>query len=134
MRLPCPSARSVDNWKAEFSRWLGGTEYELRVAKVHKAAANLSVKVQLQELVGVALPRHQIVIMSYESLYVHGRGLCCGSGVDLLVADEAHVLANDGVRAKVVRRVPAAARLLITGTPLSNRLMELVGFRHVSNV
>ena len=113
------------NWEDEFHRWMGAALVEMSVAKVGKAAANLAAEVQLLELVGTTPPHHKILIVSYEPLHTHGRALCTGAGVDVLVADEAHVLAGDGARAKVVRSVPARARLLVTGTPLSNNLLEL---------
>jgi len=104
---------------------MGCTSSELSVSTVAKATANLAATVKLQELVGTSRPNHMVLICSFEALYTHGRALCTGAGVDVLVADEAHVLASDGARAKVVRSVPAGARLLLTGTPLSNNLMEL---------
>ena len=118
-------ARRVANWESEFHRWLGSTSSELSVFTVARAAANLAATVKLQELVGTSRPNHMVLICGYEALYTNGRALCTGAGVDLLVADESHVLASDGARAKVVRSVPAGARLLLTGTPLSNNLLEL---------
>jgi hypothetical protein len=73
--------------------------------------------VHLQQLVATRPPRHCVTIVSYEGLYEHGAELCTSSGVDLLVVDEAHCLANDGERAKALRKVPTRARLLLTGTP-----------------
>lgn len=84
--------RRVANWENEFHRWLGSTSLELSVSKVAKVAANLAATVQLQELVGTTPPHHKVLICGYEALYRHGRTLCTGEGVDLLVADEAHVL------------------------------------------
>ena len=83
------------------------------------------MKTQLQQLVMTASGRHQIVILSYDALRVHGGHLKMGKGVDLLVADEAHVLAGGGARAMALRGVPARSRILMTGTPLSNNLKEL---------
>ena len=63
--------------------------YDLRAERVQggrKTAANLDTKVQLGELVGTAAPHHKVLICSYEALYAHGRALCTGAGVDLLVA------------------------------------------------
>ena len=123
--LVAAPANLVVNWDNEFHRWLGGSPNELNVIKVGSSAANLHVKTQLQQLVLTASGRHQIVILSYDALRVHGGHLKMGKGVDLLVADEAHVLAGDGARAMALRGVPARSRILMTGTPLSNNLKEL---------
>ncbi|KAJ1632334.1 hypothetical protein T492DRAFT_989639 [Pavlovales sp. CCMP2436] len=45
--------------------------------------------------------------------------------IDLLVYDEAHQLANDSERRRVVLAAPAEKRLLLTATPVSNNQREL---------
>ena len=71
---------------------------------------------------------HSILIVSYEALHDHGDALFASAsvGVDLLVVDEAHRLRNsDGEHASAVAHVPAAARLLLTATPMPNAPGEL---------
>jgi SNF2 family DNA or RNA helicase len=79
----------------------------------------------LHLLVSTRAPRHSVTLISYEGLERHGRHLCTGEGLDLLVADEAHALGHTGVRQRARRATPARARLLISATPLSNDLSEL---------
>ena len=106
----------------EFGKWLGGTPHELTVTALKPSASNLSLALQLQQLVQTRAPAHGIVITSYDTLLRHGKHLHSGQGLDLLIADEAHCLSHEGVRADAARRTPAAARLLVTATPLSNML------------
>ena len=89
------------------------------------SASNLSMALQLQQLVQTRAPAHGIMITSYDTLLRHGKHLHSGQGLDLLIADEAHCLSHEGVRADAARRTPAAARLLVTATPLSNNMSEL---------
>ena len=109
----------------EFRHWLGGSTSALNVVHLKQHAANVAVSVQLQLLAHTPASSHCIVLISYEGLVQHGKYLCAGAGVDLLVADEAHGLAHESQRANAVRCTPARARILITATPLSNDLMEL---------
>ena len=109
----------------EFGKWLGGTPHELTVTALKPSASNLSMALQLQQLVQTRAPAHGIVITSYDTLLRHGKHLHSGQGLDLLIADEAHCLSHEGVRADAARRTPAAARLLVTATPLSNNMSEL---------
>uniref|UniRef100_A0A7S3ANW5 Helicase ATP-binding domain-containing protein n=1 Tax=Haptolina ericina TaxID=156174 RepID=A0A7S3ANW5_9EUKA len=95
------------NWSSEFRKWLGGTPHELNVSLLKRAAAQLSIVDRLALLVRTRAPRHDITLLSYEGLERHGRYLCAGAGVDLLIADEAHALGHTGVRQRALRAVPA---------------------------
>ena len=61
------------------------------------------------------------------------QGLIASDGVDLLVVDEAHRLRNRGETAKAIEAVPAKARVLLTGTPLSNNLAEFYSVLDLAN-
>ena len=90
-----------------------------------RTAAQLSIVDRLAQLSRTRAPKHEITLISYEGLERHGRYLCAGDGLDVLVADEAHALGNTGVRQRALRATPARARLLVSATPLSNDLSEL---------
>ena len=61
------------------------------------------------------------------------QGLVASDRIDLLVVDEAHSLRNRGETAKAIEAVPAKARVLLTGTPLSNNLAEYYAVLDLAN-
>lgn len=53
---------------------------------------------------------------------------------DLLVCDEAHCLKNGGtLLSKAVSKIPAKSRLLLTGTPIQNDLLEFYSLINLAN-
>jgi len=123
-------ANLVKNWASEFAQWVGKGVLSV-VALSPDDATGLRAADRLAALTAVPPPRpyqsgarglspHMVVIISYETLHAHGSVLRSSAGVDLLIADEAHRLRNGGERALALRAVPAASRLLLTATSISN--------------
>ena len=123
-------ANLVKNWASEFNQWVGKGVLSV-VALSPDDATGVRAADRLAALTAVPPPRpnhldarglspHMVVIISYETLHAHGSVLRSCAGVDLLVADEAHRLRNGGERALALRAVPAASRLLLTATYISN--------------
>ena len=120
-------ANLVKNWEAAFKRWLGKTKDKLTVVLTGAGEAGLHDELKLKQLAALSDDgdAHLVVVSSYECVALHGEALRASSGVDLLIADEAHRMRNDGKQAAAVAGVPARARLLLTATVLPNNLDEL---------
>ena len=68
---------------------------------------------------------YRVLITSYESITTYGEHFK-GMTIDLLVCDEGHRLKNMNTKQyKVLSSLRTRKRILITGTPLQNNLMEL---------
>jgi superfamily II DNA or RNA helicase len=105
----CPTSL-LGNWEREFAKFAP----TIPVRRFHGGARHLD---------GVA--PDEVVLATYGVLRRDRETL---SGVEwgLIAADEAQHVKNPlSVTAKELRRVPAAARVALTGTPVENRLTEL---------
>lgn len=104
----CP-ASLLGNWEREIERFAPGTP----VSRFHGAGRSLD---------GVSAG---FVLTTYATMRVEAERLAaCRWG--LVVADEAqHVKNPRSGAARALRRVPAAARVALTGTPVENNLSEL---------
>ena len=72
-----------------------------------------------------AKDNYRVLISSYESVVAHGESLS-GMTIDLLVCDEGHRLKNVQTKQyRVLSSLHSRKRILITGTPVQNNLMEL---------
>ncbi|ONI79864.1 ATP-dependent helicase [Actinosynnema sp. ALI-1.44] len=104
----CP-ASLLGNWEREITRFAPGTP----VRRFHGTARSLD------NLDG------GFVLTTYGTMRVD-TGVLAEQDWDLLVADEAqHVKNPASGTAKALRRIPSAARVALTGTPVENNLSEL---------
>jgi len=102
----CP-ASLLGNWEREIARFAPGTP----VSRFHGAG---------RELAGDG-----IVLTTYGTMRLDADRLA-EADWDLVVADEAqHVKNPRSETARALRRIPAAARVALTGTPVENNLGEL---------
>ncbi len=105
----CP-ASLVGNWQRELSRFAPG----LRVHRFHGAGRSISAV----EETDVVITTYGIARRDSEQLGERQWGL--------VIADEAQQIKNpSSATARAMRRLPAVARLALTGTPVENRLTEL---------
>ena len=105
----CPTSL-LGNWEREFARFAP----KVPVRRFHGGRRHLD-----------DLQPDEVVLATYGVLR---RDRATLSEVDwgLLAADEAQHVKNPlSVTAKELRRIPAAARIALTGTPMENRLTEL---------
>ncbi|NAZ83423.1 ATP-dependent helicase [Kineococcus sp. R8] len=113
--LVCPMSL-VGNWAREAARFAPS----LRV-RVHHGAS----RAHGEALAGCA--DDDVVVTTYGVLASDVEELAAVSW-HRLVLDEAHHVKNTATRqARAVRRIPAARRIALTGTPVENRLEELRG-------
>jgi SNF2 family DNA or RNA helicase len=119
-------ATLVENWRQEFSKWLGNERCRpLAVTQLGKEAeeaittfSNGSEAVQ------------SVLILSYEMLRKNVSFLTdspSAAKIGLLICDEGHRLKNIGGSKTLtaLAALPTARRIILTGTPLQNNLEEL---------
>jgi non-specific serine/threonine protein kinase len=113
-------ASLLANWRSEAERFAP----QLRLAFVHPSEAAKSeieriASAPAAELVGVDL-----VITSYSML--HRQPWLAEIEWQLVILDEAQAIKNAQTRqSRLVRKIPATARIALTGTPIENRLGDL---------
>jgi SNF2 family DNA or RNA helicase len=135
--IVCPSSL-VANWRREFRKWLGDQKCRpIAVTKSGKAAED-AVKDFCLSSASVA----PVLIISYEQFRKYspmingstvagtddeGAPVEGGQAVGLLVCDEGHRLKNsDGNQTiAALNACPTRRRVILTGTPIQNRLDEL---------
>ncbi|CUV04061.1 unnamed protein product [Cryptosporidium hominis] len=122
----CP-ASLVKNWASEIEKWLQGKCKCTPVAerdreKVVSAFAGFKYDTM-----------SRILIASYETFRMHVEQLD-GVPIDLVICDEAHRLKNDKTKtAMAINNLPAKKRLLLSGTPIQNDLVEFYSLVSLAN-
>ncbi|GAA4899642.1 helicase-like protein [Stackebrandtia albiflava] len=114
----CPTS-VVGNWARELHRFAPG----LPVVRHHGT----------DRATGGAFPAGSVVVTSY-SLLLRDITMLADQDWDVAVMDEAQQIKNHTSQtAKAARRIPAAVRLALTGTPVENRLTELWSIMDYTN-
>ncbi len=112
--LICPTS-VVGNWQREAARFTPS----LKVMVHHGAARRKG-----EDFVAEA-QAHDLVISSY-SLLARDEAMLSEVGWRTVALDEAQNIKNHNTKqSRAVRRIPAAHRIALTGTPVENRLAEL---------
>eukprot|EP00730_Choanoeca_flexa_P016522 TRINITY_DN7827_c0_g1_i2.p1 TRINITY_DN7827_c0_g1~~TRINITY_DN7827_c0_g1_i2.p1 ORF type:complete len:638 (+),score=118.21 TRINITY_DN7827_c0_g1_i2:78-1916(+) len=108
----CPGSL-VNNWKAEFKKWLGNERI-----KVFAVASDNKIEHFKQA------HSYPVVIISYEML-LRSLDIIRQLKLDLLICDEAHRLKNAASKTtKTLMSLPIRRRVALTGTPVQNDLQE----------
>ncbi|CAF1001816.1 unnamed protein product, partial [Didymodactylos carnosus] len=129
----CPINAAL-NWSTEFEHWLENIEPKINVYQI----TSMKLNARIPQL-NYWMENGGVVIMGYE-MY---RRLATGIGIrkkqsklkayeclvdpgpDIIVCDEGHILKNSQTAlAKVVNQVKTSRRIVLTGTPLQNNLIE----------
>lgn len=108
---------TLDNWKREFTKWIPG----------FKAIVLTGDKDERREVLRdyVIPEKFDVLITTYE-MCLKEKGSLLRISWEYIVIDEAHRIKNaNSMLSQIVRAFDSHGRLLITGTPLQNNLMEL---------
>ncbi|XP_029943522.1 DNA repair and recombination protein RAD54-like [Salarias fasciatus] len=121
----------VRNWANEVHKWLG--------SRVHAAAIDGGSKEDVERRLENFVAQHgrrtptPILIISYETFRLHAAVLHRGD-VGLVICDEGHRLKNsDNQTYQALNALRAPRRVLISGTPIQNDLLEYFSLVHFVN-
>ncbi|XP_060685884.1 DNA repair and recombination protein RAD54-like isoform X1 [Hemiscyllium ocellatum] len=121
----------VKNWYNEVEKWLGG--------RLHALPIDGGTKTEIDQKLATFMNQHglriptPILIISYETFRLHADVLCKGS-VGLVICDEGHRLKNsDNLTYQALNDLKAKRRILISGTPIQNDLLEYFSLVHFIN-
>ncbi|XP_008546248.3 transcriptional regulator ATRX [Microplitis demolitor] len=128
---------TVLNWMNEFKIWLSEVENgnDIELYEMTKAKTNIERKCHLENwqrtggvlIIGYEMFRNLCAIKGKVRKSVQEAILKCilDPGPDLIICDEGHLLKNeDSAISKAIRRVKTLRRIVLTGTPLQNNLIE----------
>ncbi|RWS15125.1 DNA repair and recombination protein RAD54-like protein [Dinothrombium tinctorium] len=122
--IVCPSSL-VKNWYNEIKKWLGDKLRALPMDGGSKAEIDKKLTTFIQPYnVRNRLCFEPILIISYETFRLHANVLYKGN-IDLIICDEGHRLKNkDNQTYIALNDLSAKRRILISGTPIQNDLLE----------
>ena len=108
---------TLDNWAREFDKWVPGFEILTLQGSKEERHAMIQDRVLPQKF--------DVLITTYE-MCLREKPALQKLAWEYIVIDEAHRIKNvDSSLSQIVRSFTSRGRLLITGTPLQNNLMEL---------
>jgi len=126
----CPSSL-VKNWYNEINKWLPNKLAPLAIDSGSKSQID-------QNLAGFMntfgrRPHNPILIISYETFRLHSSVLHSGE-IGLLLCDEGHRLKNcENQTYKALEGIKCKRRVLLSGTPIQNDLLEYFSLVHFVN-
>ncbi|UZJ52017.1 hypothetical protein CBS101457_001337 [Exobasidium rhododendri] len=108
---------TLDNWKREFEHWVPG----FKIVVLQGAKEDRQDMIQEQ-----ILPQNFDVLLTTYEMCLREKSALKKLSWEYIIIDEAHRIKNvDSMLSQIVRTFNSRSRLLITGTPLQNNLMEL---------
>lgn len=118
----------VKNWGNELKKWLGERARYIALEGGSGAAIDAEIGSFLNNRCV------SILILSYETLRVHIEPLKNSKDVGLVVCDEGHRLKNaDNQTYRALSELKTSRRLLLSGTPIQNDLLEYFSLVHFVN-
>ncbi len=122
----------VMNWMAEFNKWLGRE----RMQPIAVNAQGKAAKAQVQDFLGNST-RFPVLIISYEMCVKYHDLISTGAAgrIRLLICDEGHRLKNasGNKTIRALSSLPTDKIVLLTGTPVQNRLQEFYAMSNLCN-
>ncbi|KAJ7194037.1 SNF2 family N-terminal domain-containing protein [Mycena pura] len=121
--IVCPLS-VLSSWEAECRRWVPS----MRVQRFHGPPVE---RERIKNLMRAAKPPFDIVLTTYESLSAADHGWFKAHRWTCVVLDEGHRIKNSDT--EVASRVAALGglwRIILTGTPIQNNLIEVWGLLH----
>ncbi|GHP09326.1 DNA-dependent ATPase protein rad54 [Pycnococcus provasolii] len=153
--IVCPTSL-VNNWDAEVNKWLTwDKKVHVKTLPLCESTKSLVMRAISDFIHPQAV--HQVMILSYETFRIHHKrflrcgmkkkddpaaflaaarqgGPCAASACDLLICDEAHRLKNGQTATnKALMQLPCRRRVLLSGTPMQNKLDEFYSMVHFTN-
>lgn len=125
---------TLDNWRREFAFWVPGFNVitlqgskEERVSQPCSSASDKELtSLQTEVIEKRLLPQDFDVLITTYEMCLREKSSLKKFSWEYIVIDEAHRIKNvDSMLSQIVRAFTSRSRLLITGTPLQNNLMEL---------
>ncbi|XP_047645154.1 DNA repair and recombination protein RAD54-like isoform X4 [Phacochoerus africanus] len=121
----------VKNWSNEVGKWLGGRIQPLAIDGGSKDEIDQKLEGFMNQR-GARVPS-PILIISYETFRLHVGVLQKGS-VGLVICDEGHRLKNaENQTYQALDSLNTSRRVLISGTPIQNDLLEYFSLVHFVN-
>ncbi|XP_043858264.1 DNA repair and recombination protein RAD54-like [Dromiciops gliroides] len=121
----------VRNWANEVHKWLGGRIQPLAIDGGSKEEIDQKLASFMNQR-GTRVPS-PILIISYETFRLHAEALQRGS-VGLVICDEGHRLKNsENQTYQALNSLNTSRRVLISGTPIQNDLLEYFSLVHFVN-
>ncbi|XP_062411611.1 DNA repair and recombination protein RAD54-like [Sardina pilchardus] len=121
----------VRNWYNEVGKWLGGRVTPLAIDGGSKEEIDRKLE-RFNAQHGLRVPS-PILIISYETFRLHAAVLHKGK-VGLVICDEGHRLKNsDNQTYQALNAMNSQRRVLISGTPIQNDLLEYFSLVHFVN-
>nr|XP_012228606.1 PREDICTED: DNA repair and recombination protein RAD54B-like isoform X2 [Linepithema humile] len=102
-----------NNWDKEFTKWLGSHRISPYVVNGKNKPKDFNKH-----------PRNSVMIISYE-MFMKSHVEINEITFDLIICDEGHKLKNSDIKAaKLLYEINCKKRIILTGTPIQNDLME----------
>ncbi|KAG2128615.1 P-loop containing nucleoside triphosphate hydrolase protein [Suillus bovinus] len=122
--IVCPVSL-VNNWRAEFHKWLGRDRVGILTGDKDKSTIKQFVNSRL----------HQVLVIGYEKLRTVIDDLAyCNPPIGLVICDEGHRLKSSNNKTSTMfKSLRTVRRIILSGTPIQNDLSEFHAMANFCN-